>query len=261
MPSKSIKKGFFLTLVVIVFLLSSTLILNKKKSQGDPNFQFDFKRSKIKQIRNQMKYPENISTKKVLDNSPYSKIIKYMFRGPFSSKHIDIFANQLNSDIVCDADYKDETCTLNLNSNYNWFSLSTKLRDLLVHYCTKDIENTVFVKMDDDLIVSNGQLNKLIERFSKTDCLLAGDIATDYPFYWGLGKLYLFKSSALLKICNTEVLEEKPFIRNEDIYMGYLLNITDTSKVCGINKFIDYYHKYYSDHRVRISYFQQHNDK
>ncbi|PVV03347.1 hypothetical protein BB560_002174 [Smittium megazygosporum] len=261
MLSKSVKKSFLLTLVVIAFLLSSTLILNKRKSQGDPNVQFDFKWRGIKQIRKQMKQPGNISTKKIINDSPYNKVIKYVFRGPFSSKHTDIFANQLNSDIVCDANYKDETCTINLKSNYDWFSLSTKLRDLLVLYCTKDIEDTVFVKMDDDLIVSNGQLNKLIERFSKSDCLYAGDMATDFPFYWALGKLYLFKSSALLKICNTEVLKEKPFHSSEDIYMGYLLNITDTSKVCGINKFINYYHKHYSDHRVKISYIIQHNDR
>ncbi|PVU93303.1 hypothetical protein BB560_006005 [Smittium megazygosporum] len=232
---------------------------NQLKAEHKPKK--DIYRPEIRLIPKEIKNRTDISTRKIINDSPYNKVIKYMFRGPFSSKYIDIFANQLNSDIVCDADYKDETCTLNLNSNYNWFSLSTKLRDLLVHYCTKDIKNTVFVKMDDDLIVSNGQLNKLIERFSKSECLYSGEIYSNFPFYWAHGKMYLFKSSALLRICNTEVLEEKPFIRNEDIYMGYLLNITDTSKVCGINKFIDYYHKYYSDHRVRISYFQQHNDK
>ncbi|PVV02918.1 hypothetical protein BB560_002616 [Smittium megazygosporum] len=207
----------------------------------------------------QLEQPKDIRLHKILSDSPYKKTIKYMFRGPFSSKYVDLFASQLNSDIVCDADYKDEACTINLQSNYKWGTLSSKLRDLLAYYCQRDISNTVFIKIDDDLIISNRELNRLIDRFSKSDCLLAGHIATDFPFYWATGQIYLFKSSELMRICNKPILKEEPFHGSEDIYLGYLFNIVDKNKVCDIDKYTEYFHKEYSDERLNITYIQQHN--
>ncbi|KAJ2400527.1 hypothetical protein GGI23_001983 [Coemansia sp. RSA 2559] len=116
-----------------------------------------------------------------------------------------------------------------------------------------------YVKIDDDLIMSESKLDEILKVMAATDCQVAGGIALDYGFYWPLGQVYIFKRTIMEMIC-PQLPVTNVFHSSEDITFGSLLNSTDKSMFCGLNKPKNHWHKDYKDQRVEIKYITQHNE-
>ncbi|KAJ2668124.1 hypothetical protein GGI25_006482, partial [Coemansia spiralis] len=177
----------------------------------------------------------------------------FMFRSDFSSPYHDIFALHERAVKYCDKGTSVGGCDVKLPGNYKYETLSLKLLDTLDVMCRSTERTDYYVKIDDDLIMSNSMLEQIIRKMSTTDCQAAGRIALDYEFYWVEGQMYIFTKSILNRICKNlpDVTDVYP---NEDITFGYVLNTTDTNSFCDINVPRHFWHKHYNDQRVEINY-------
>ncbi|KAJ2546137.1 hypothetical protein EV175_005710, partial [Coemansia sp. RSA 1933] len=183
----------------------------------------------------------------------------FMFRGDFSSPLFDLFALQKRAIKFCDKDAKAEGCGVLLEKSYKWDTLSLKLVDSLKIMCSSMKRTDFYVKIDDDLIMPESKLDEIIRKMATTDCQVAGGIAVDYPFYWPVGQIYIFKRSIFDDICRklpTATVRHS----HEDIAFGGLIDSTNKSMFCSLDKPKNHWHKHYSDHRVKIDYLEQHNE-
>ncbi|KAJ2389913.1 hypothetical protein GGI23_005733 [Coemansia sp. RSA 2559] len=183
----------------------------------------------------------------------------FMFRGDFSSPLFDLFTLQKRAIKFCDNDTKAEGCDIHLARSYKWETLSSKLVDSLETMCKSMKRTDFYVKIDDDLIMSESKLEEVIRKMATTDCQVAGGIAVDYPFYWPVGQIYIFKRAIFDAICRKLPTPAKLY-SSEDITFGMLLNSTNTNMFCSLDEPKNHWHKHYSDQRVKIDYLQQHNE-
>ncbi|KAJ2867975.1 hypothetical protein GGI22_000928, partial [Coemansia erecta] len=183
----------------------------------------------------------------------------FMFRGDFSSSLYDLFVLHKRATRYCDKDTTVDGCDVKLPGSYKWDNLSDKLLDALDIMCKEPEKTDFYIKLDDDLIMSESKLEEILKVMAATDCQVAGGIARDYGFYWPVGQIYIFKRAILEKIC-PQLPVTNVFHSSEDITFGSLLNSTDKSMFCSLNKPKKHWHKDYSDQRVEIKYFAQHND-
>ncbi|KAJ1767498.1 hypothetical protein IW140_005459 [Coemansia sp. RSA 1813] len=184
----------------------------------------------------------------------------FMFRGDFSSPLYDLFSLHKRATRYCDKDTNADGCDVKLPRNYKWSNLSDKLLDALEHMCKAPEKTDFYVKIDDDLIMSESKLDEVMKVMATTDCQIAGGIARDYGFYWAVGKIYIFKRAILEKICSQVPITNMYFI-GEDMTFGSLLNTTDRSMFCNLGRPQNHWHKDYEDHRVTIKYLTQHNER
>ncbi|KAJ1765380.1 hypothetical protein LPJ74_006369, partial [Coemansia sp. RSA 1843] len=183
----------------------------------------------------------------------------FMFRGDFSSKFYDLFSLQKRATRYCDKDTTIDGCNIKLPRNYKWGNLSEKLADALEVMCKAPEKTDFYVKIDDDLVMSESKLDEVMKVMSTTDCQVAGGIARDYGFYWPLGQVYIFKRQILEKIC-AQLPIAKMFHSSEDISFGSFINSTDRSMFCNLNRPQNHWHRGYTDRRLQIKYFKQHNE-
>ncbi|KAI9503859.1 hypothetical protein BX070DRAFT_234753 [Coemansia spiralis] len=183
----------------------------------------------------------------------------FMFRGDFSSPLYDLFTLQKRAIKFCDKDTSITGCDIKLPNNYKWGTLSSKLLDALDVMCRSPKKTDFYVKIDDDLVMSEFALEQMIRKMATTTCQLAGGIAVDYEFYWAEGQIYIFTRAVFDHVCSVlpHVTDVYP---SEDITFGYLLNSTDRSKFCGAYSPTNHWHKEYNDNRVKIEYLNQHNE-
>ncbi|KAJ1662834.1 hypothetical protein EV178_005531 [Coemansia sp. RSA 1646] len=183
----------------------------------------------------------------------------FMFRGDFSSDFYDLFSLQKRAVRYCDNDTTISGCDVKLPRNYKWGTLSSKLLDALEVMCKAPKKTDFYVKIDDDLIMSESKLDEVIKRMSTTDCQVSGRIARDFEFYWAVGQIYIFKRAILETIC-----AKLPITRqlhgSEDISFGSFINSTDRSMFCDLDTPRNHWHKDYSDKRIKIEYLIQHNE-
>ncbi|KAJ2668328.1 hypothetical protein GGI25_006462, partial [Coemansia spiralis] len=92
-------------------------------------------------------------------------------------------------------------CDVKLPNNYKWGNLSYKLLDSLKVMCGSPNKTDFYVKIDDDLIMPESKLEEIIRKMATTECQVAGGIAVDFPFYWAVGQIYIFKRSVFEDIC------------------------------------------------------------
>ncbi|KAJ2856190.1 hypothetical protein GGI22_003893 [Coemansia erecta] len=191
--------------------------------------------------------PENITT------------TVFMFRGDFSSDFYDLFALQKRAIRYCDNDTTVEGCDVKLPRNYKWGTLSYKLLDALEQMCNSPEKTDFYVKIDDDLIMSDSMLDEVIKVMATTNCQVSGSIARDFGFYWPVGQIYIFKRAILEQVC-----AKLPITRqlhgSEDITFGSFINSTDRTMFCNLENPKNHWHKDYKDQRVEIRYFIQHNE-
>ncbi|KAJ2505491.1 hypothetical protein GGI11_006989 [Coemansia sp. RSA 2049] len=182
----------------------------------------------------------------------------FMFRGDFSSPLFDLFTLQKRAIKFCDNETKVEGCDVHLEKSYRWGTLSSKLVDSLKVMCNSMKRTDFYVKIDDDLIMSETELERIIRTMGSTDCQVGGGIAVNYPFYWPVGQIYIFKRAVFDDIC-----QKLPHATNlhshEDIALGMLINSVDQKMFCSLDKPRSHWHKKYRDQRVRVEYLQQHN--
>ncbi|KAJ1663250.1 hypothetical protein EV178_005140 [Coemansia sp. RSA 1646] len=183
----------------------------------------------------------------------------FMFRGDFSSPLFDLFTLQKRATKFCDKDTKAEGCDVRLKESYKWGTLSSKLVDSLDVMCNSMKRTDFYVKIDDDLIMSESRLDEIIRTMASTDCQVAGGIAVDYRFYWAVGQIYVFKRAILDDICQKLPTATK-LHAHEDIAFGMLINSTDKSMFCSLDRPTNHWHKNYKDQRVEIHYLEQHNE-
>ncbi|KAJ2004566.1 hypothetical protein H4R26_002439 [Coemansia thaxteri] len=186
----------------------------------------------------------------------------FMFRGDFSSPLHDLFVLHKRAMKICDKDTKADGCDIKMAKNYKWGTLANKLVDTLDMFCnySRDKKTDFYVKIDDDLIMSESELEKSIRKMTSTNCLVAGGIAVDYPFYWPVGQIYIFKRSVFDTICKRIPNYKTQYPDHEDITLGALFNSTVTDEFCSLDRPAGHWHKEYKDQRVKISYLQQHNE-
>ncbi|KAJ1662836.1 hypothetical protein EV178_005533 [Coemansia sp. RSA 1646] len=202
---------------------------------------------------------ELYSLKPVREASENITSTVFMFRGDFSSPFYDLFSLHKRATRYCDKDTKISGCNVKLLRSYRWGTLSDKLLDVLEHMCKTPKRTDFYVKIDDDLVMSESKLDEVIKVMATTDCQITGGIARDYGFYWPVGQIYIFKRAILEKIC-PQLPVTNVFHPSEDITFGSLLNTTDRSMFCNLDNPTNHWHKNYNDHRVKIKYFTQHNE-
>ncbi|KAJ2656554.1 hypothetical protein IWW48_004972 [Coemansia sp. RSA 1200] len=178
----------------------------------------------------------------------------FMLYSEISSPLHDLFTLHKRATKYCDADTKVAgVCDVRLPRSYTYAELSLKLLDSLDIMCREPLKTDYYVKIDDDLIMSESMLDRMIRKMATTDCQVAGSIALDYAFYWPEGQIYIFTRCILETAC-----KNMPYIAdvypNEDITFGLLLNSTDTSMFCDNMWPRNHWHKHYSDSRVEINY-------
>ncbi|KAJ2512503.1 hypothetical protein GGI11_004600 [Coemansia sp. RSA 2049] len=183
----------------------------------------------------------------------------FMFRGDFSSDFYDIFTLHKRATRYCDKDTTVDGCDVRLPRNYKWWTLSSKLVDALEVMCKEPEKTDFYVKIDDDLIMSERKLDEVIRRMAATDCQVAGGIAADHGYYWPVGQVYIFTRAILERLCLLYPITRE-LHSSEDITFGRLLNSSDTSMFCNLDRPRNHWHKDYKDRRVRISHFTQHNE-
>ncbi|KAJ1791288.1 hypothetical protein LPJ59_005016 [Coemansia sp. RSA 2399] len=181
-----------------------------------------------------------------------------MFRGDISSPLYDLFALHKRATRYCDNDTTVDGCNVKLPNNYKWGNLSDKLLDALEVMCKEPEKTDFYVKIDDDLIMSESKLDEILKAMATTDCQVAGGIARDFGFYWPVGQIYIFKRAILEKIC-PQLPVTDVFHSSEDITFGSLLNSTDKSMFCSVVTPTNHWHKNYKDQRVEVKYLVQHN--
>ncbi|KAJ1991559.1 hypothetical protein GGI04_005962, partial [Coemansia thaxteri] len=186
----------------------------------------------------------------------------FMFRGDFSSPIHDLFVLHKRALKICDKSTKAGGCDVKLANNYKWGTLSNKLVDTLHMFCSysDDKKTDFYVKIDDDLIMSESRLEGIIRKMAATRCQVAGGIALDYPFYWAVGQIYIFKRSAFDSLCTN--LPAFKIVRPdaEDVTFGAILNSTNTNAFCSLDHPENHWHINYEDKRVEIRYHKQHNE-
>ncbi|KAG2175054.1 hypothetical protein INT43_006116 [Umbelopsis isabellina] len=177
----------------------------------------------------------------------------FMLRSDFSSPLYDLFAIHERAIQVCDKDTKLDGCDVRLKNNYSYTTLSNKLVETLKHLCSSKIRTDFYVKIDDDLIMPQSTLDNILEKMSTTKCQVGGGIAVDYPYYWPVGQLYVFKRKMMDDIC-AKLPEFKVELTSEDITIGSIWNSTNTEMFCSLDVPKNHWHKSYKDHRVSIQY-------
>ncbi|KAI9503072.1 hypothetical protein BX070DRAFT_224679 [Coemansia spiralis] len=183
----------------------------------------------------------------------------FMFRGDFSSPLYDLFTLQKRAIKFCDKDTSVAGCDVRLPNNYKWGTLSAKLMDALDVMCKSNAKTDFYVKIDDDLIMSEARLEEIIRKMAATDCQVAGGIARDFPYYWAVGQIYVFKREIFDYVC-TQLPPKFELHSSEDIMFGRLINSTDRSRFCSLDKPQNHWHKKYKDQRLKIEYLLQHNE-
>ncbi|KAJ2506948.1 hypothetical protein GGI11_006504 [Coemansia sp. RSA 2049] len=177
----------------------------------------------------------------------------YMLYSDISSPLYDLFTLHKRATKYCDVDTTAEGCDIRLPRSYTYDELSLKMLDSLDIMCRAPHKTDYYVKIDDDLIMSESMLDKIIRKMATTDCQVTGSIALDYAFYWPEGQMYIFTRNILETAC-----KNMPYITdvypNEDITFGLLLNSTDPGMFCSNGWPRNHWHKHYSDRRVEINY-------
>ncbi|KAI9503805.1 hypothetical protein GGI25_006492 [Coemansia spiralis] len=214
--------------------------------------------SKWKQI---LPWADNLDTLKSIHTAPDNiSTTVFMFRGDFSSPLYDLFVLHKRAVKFCDKGTAVAGCDVRLPEDYKWGTLSSKLLDALDVMCKSDKKTDFYVKVDDDLIMSEARLEEMIRKMATTDCQVAGGIAVDYQFYWPTGQVYIFKRAVLDEMC-AKLSDARGVYSSEDITFGYMLNSTDKGRFCDIEKpVLTHWHKEYKDKRIKIEYHIQHNE-
>ncbi|KAJ1797878.1 hypothetical protein LPJ59_002855 [Coemansia sp. RSA 2399] len=258
MVASSRRKVLF---IVIAILVTSLLTLsasyyvvaksyNKPKENQKPDSEKEIpllpRVKELYSLKPVRKAPENITT------------TVFTFRGDFSSDIYDLFALQKRAVRYCDNDTTVDGCDVKLPRHYRWGTLSYKLLDALELMCNSTEKTDFYVKIDDDLIMSDSKLDEVIRVMAATNCQVSGSIARDYGFYWPVGQMYIFKRAILERIC-----AKFPITRqlhgSEDISFGTFIDSRDKKMFCNLDNPTNHWHKDYKDQRVEIRYFTQHN--
>ncbi|KAJ2004565.1 hypothetical protein GGI02_000898 [Coemansia sp. RSA 2322] len=186
----------------------------------------------------------------------------FMFRGDFSSPIHDLFVLHKRALKICDKDTKADGCDIKLANNYTWFTLGAKLLDTLEILCKVDDDKKTdfYIKYDDDLLMSETKLEEIIRKMASTRCQFAGGIALDFPYYWAVGQIYIFKRSIFDTACRNLPTFAREGLHSEDILMGRLINSTNTNAFCSLESPKNHWHASYNDQRVEIKYHIQHNE-
>ncbi|KAF9972355.1 hypothetical protein BGZ73_004543 [Actinomortierella ambigua] len=168
--------------------------------------------------------------------------------------------------IACDKNDPSPLCTIWLENSNGYVSLGEKSLALWkqVHE-TENIPDIV-VKLDDDTIIQKQVLDEFIDYFSTQPCIIAGTMVSwkdeNYDFWWPLGRLYMYKRSAMPHK-SSHIWESASFFNKyEDGQIGYIMGVptNDTKRICWLadNK---YYHTNYVekdnptwDKRVEIKF-------
>ncbi|KAG0229947.1 hypothetical protein BGW42_001275 [Actinomortierella wolfii] len=176
------------------------------------------------------------------------------------------FSNIFN--IVCDRRDRSPLCNFWVKSSSGYTSLGEKSLNLwnYVRHAAANEVAEIVLKIDDDTIIQKHVFDKLIDDFARKPCKLMGvfwgdDNGANGSYFWPLGRLYIFKRSALPPIDSPRwrALDGK-FSNAEDVQMGYLLNITDPAYVCKLGMTEYFWHAAYGetdegwDKRVEIKF-------
>jgi hypothetical protein len=177
----------------------------------------------------------------------------FMLRSDSSSPLYDLFALHERAIQFCDKDTKLDGCDVKLKHNYNFSTLSNKLVETLNYLCSSKIKTDFYIKADDDLIMAQSALDMLLEKMATTKCQVGGGIAVDFPYYWPVGQIYIFKREMMEDIC-TKLPTFKITDSHEDRTIGQIWNSTDIDKFCSLDEPTNHWHKLYRDNRVTIQY-------
>ncbi|CAN6675186.1 hypothetical protein TRVA0_109S00144 [Trichomonascus vanleenenianus] len=207
-----------------------------------------------------MTYPDGLESLPPVNVVPeYITSTIFMFRGDFSSNFYDLFSLQKRAIKVCDKNTTIKGCDMRLSNNYKWDTLSNKLIDTLGTLCNRTEKTDFYAKIDDDLIMSESKFDEIIRKMASTNCQVLGVMSLGYPFYWATGQIYIFKRGILDYACKKIPTFEINH-SHEDILFGTLLNSTNRDLFCNLDTPYNHWHIDYEDRRVKIHYFQQHNE-
>ncbi|KAG0248341.1 hypothetical protein BG011_000177 [Mortierella polycephala] len=160
------------------------------------------------------------------------------------------FTNSFN--VVCDAKDVSALCTLKMENANGYETLGEKSLNLwrFVH-SSNDVEE-IIVKIDDDTMIQKHLFDEFIDEFAKRDAIIAGMINTwGGEFYWPLGRLYMFKRSALPPSDSVLWANATTFNKFEDAQIGYLINTTDIELTYHLDE-ERFWHADFEDDRVKI---------
>ncbi|KAG0253554.1 hypothetical protein DFQ27_007345 [Actinomortierella ambigua] len=143
--------------------------------------------------------------------------------------------------IACDKNDPSPLCTVWLENSNGYVSLGEKSLALwkMVHQA-EDIPDIV-VKLDDDTIIQKHVLDEFIDNFAKQPCVIGGTMVKwakdEYDFWWPLGRLYMFKRSAMPPSSSHIWTSASDFNKYEDGQIGYIMGVptNDTEHICWLD--------------------------
>ncbi|KAG0013259.1 hypothetical protein BGZ81_001150 [Podila clonocystis] len=133
--------------------------------------------------------------------------------------------------IACDKNDPSPLCTVWLENSNGYVSLGEKSLALwkLVH----DTEDTpdIIVKLDDDTIIQKHLLDEWVDAFAKSPAVIGGTMVKwekegmPYDFWWPLGRLYMYKKSAMPPSTSHVWENASEFNKWEDGQIGYIMGV------------------------------------
>ncbi|KAF9585694.1 hypothetical protein BGW38_001178 [Lunasporangiospora selenospora] len=250
--SRGVSKKTMVMVGIVITITVLTMLYSSFQLQGEYHI-----------WRNKLEY--KISELKVLSGKPLTAISKttavayemYIYVGCTISPFASVLWHFNQAVKVCDAKNNDNQCSVKLKQNYDYNELAFKAKDWLLseEFGALLNKSQIIVKLDDDTIIPKETLDGLVQEFSESDCLFAGNMRYygDERVFWSDGPLFMVKSAYLHKMLqeNAEVMDR--FRKAEDVQMGALLNIKDPKLVCNVD--IDAFrHRYYEDKRLVIRF-------
>ncbi|KAG0012398.1 hypothetical protein BGZ82_002613 [Podila clonocystis] len=143
--------------------------------------------------------------------------------------------------IACDTNDPSPLCTVWLKNSNGYVSLGEKSLALwkLVH----DTEGTpdIIVKLDDDTIIQKHLLDEWIDAFAKSSAVIGGTMVEwkkdGYDFWWPLGRLYMYKKSAMPASTSHIWESASEFNKYEDGQIGYIMGVPtkDNHRIFWVN--------------------------
>lgn len=161
---------------------------------------------------------------------------------------------QTITNYVCDQKCTGR-CDIRLEKDYNYLSLGNKTKDALDNMCQQpEYLPELLVKIDDDIIIEKEELNMILGDAVHSKCIYIGLITSNKrPFYWGGGGMYILKREALKMICARDRTLVGPLRYQEDVFIGHMLNLTDSTLACSLEGYM-LWHNRYKDERLNIRY-------
>ncbi|KAG0081809.1 hypothetical protein BGZ93_006790 [Podila epicladia] len=167
--------------------------------------------------------------------------------------------------IVCDKNDPSPLCTVWLENSNGYESLGEK--SLALWKFVHDTEDTpdIVVKLDDDTVIQKQILDEFIDDFAKSPAVIGGTMnkwtADGYDFWWPLGRLYMYKKSAMPESTSHIWENASHFNKYEDGQIGYIMDVptNDNNRIFRVNE-TRFHHSHYIegdpgwDKRVEIKF-------